>query len=167
MMRNVRCDSVRMATTSGRCTIIAGWAIMIIRAGPGGRHAVFGSFAWSTLSHRCFPYGVRISSCPGSVARERSPLAPPNHTPVRSGWPACRSGGRPVCHHAPTGAGFGGASRSVAGGRLIAASALLRRHGRADGADGGDSGDERTEAPGHREAPALNVTAWCRARRRR
>src|SRR5439155_19062334 len=83
---------------------------MIILAGPGGRHCVLGSLAWSTVSYLCFPKGVRIISCPGKVFRERSPLPPPNQTPVRSG--CCAAGWAiPRYHQAPT---FGEGLRGVA-----------------------------------------------------
>src|SRR5262245_99599 len=88
---------------------MVGCCIMIILAGPGGKHAAFGSFAWSTVFHRCSPYGVRIIGCPGMVLLERSALDPPNQTPVMSRWPSNIGGGvAPVYHQAPA---FGGSLR--------------------------------------------------------
>src|SRR5438552_14720690 len=99
-------DSLKNTITTGRCKIIVGWIDMSWRPGPCGRQNVSGSLAWSTLSYRCLPKGVRIISWPGSVNFERSPLAPLNQTPVRSGGPG--GGASPVYHQAPCGFGLGG-----------------------------------------------------------
>src|SRR5712691_8323637 len=97
---------------------MVGWAMVTILVGPGGRQYVFGSLEWSTVSYLCFPYGVRIISCPGSVFFERSPLGPSYQTPVRSGGPGVAGGASPVYHHAPVnlGWGLGWTFRDVAAG---------------------------------------------------
>src|ERR1700692_300664 len=80
---------------------MVGCAIVTILAGPGGRQYVLGSLEWSTGSYPCFPYGLKISSWPGRVYLDRSPLGPSYQTPVKSGGPGVAGGASPVNHHAP------------------------------------------------------------------
>src|SRR5436309_4852897 len=85
---------------------MVGWALATILEGPGGRHSVFGSLAWSIFLYLSAPNGVKTSSCPGSVNFEISPMDPPNQTPVKSAWVSPEGGGSPLYHQAPT-AGLG------------------------------------------------------------